>query len=172
MHFNPRSLTGATSVYRKAVQRPRRFQSTLPHGSDKGPLRYKHAVVLISIHAPSRERRSGGCARRGQRTFQSTLPHGSDEELKMTFEKYNAFQSTLPHGSDRKHGLLHNIVYEFQSTLPHGSDKRKTFCIALFTYFNPRSLTGATYHKKQIITSNKISIHAPSRERPVNLPAG
>ena len=152
MHFNPRSLTGATSVYRKAVQRPRRFQSTLPHGSDKGPLRYKHAVVLISIHAPSRERRSGGCARRGQRTFQSTLPHGSDEELKMTFEKYNAFQSTLPHGSDRKHGLLHNIVYEFQSTLPHGSDAYSSWPSCTSHNFNPRSLTGATASKQNTST--------------------
>ena len=37
-------------------------------------------MTFISIHAPSRERRSGGCARRGQRTFQSTLPRGSDQE--------------------------------------------------------------------------------------------
>ena len=35
-------------------------------------------------------------------------------------------------------------------------------------HFNPRSLTGATaYLKGQNIKPGKISIHAPSRERPV-----
>ena len=80
----------------------------------------------------------------------------------------------------------------FQSTLPRGSD-RATLDLRCFSdYFNPRSLAGATagYSKKTagvqafqstlprgsdllslpITSAVFISIHAPSRERPVELP--
>ena len=53
----------------------------------------------------------------------------------------------------------------FQSSLPHGSDSYAGTALAVWLYFNPRSLTGAT----QIIGKNwiryVISILAPSRER-------
>ena len=75
--FNPRSLAGATSSLKLYVFRRLKFQSTLPRGSDgastsKRKLHYnfnprslagatlilfcRRLVVLISIHAPSRER--------------------------------------------------------------------------------------------------------------------
>ena len=56
MHFNPRSLTGATyggMEYASAIT----FQSTLPHGSDYSGMIIV-PIVAISIHAPSRERRA------------------------------------------------------------------------------------------------------------------
>ena len=55
------------------------------------------------------------------------------------------FQSTLPHGSDLTMMRAVCLVLIFQSTLPHGSDPGR------------RSQGGA---------SHRISIHAPSRERP------
>ena len=76
----------------------------------------------------------------------------------------------------------------FQSTLPRGSDATSTAAILMRLYFNPRSLAGATayrvYNPDGIsnfnprslagatlsrgseVTAVKISIHAPSRERP------
>ena len=53
--FNPRSLTGATLAMQDDLVNMQ-FQSTLPHGSDKGRI---HQFALTVI-------------------FQSTLPHGSD----------------------------------------------------------------------------------------------
>ena len=76
-NFNPRSLTGATNTlsHRSGVIR---FQSTLPHGSDKTPAK----SPLLSI------------------AFQSTLPHGSDGDYDKAEIEALIFQSTLPHGSD------------------------------------------------------------------------
>ena len=56
MHFNPRSLTGATIRYRAANSVKREFQSTLPHGSGGGVNSSVAVDNNISIHAPSRER--------------------------------------------------------------------------------------------------------------------
>ena len=54
-NFNPRSLTGATLLpFRQIIILV--FQSTLPHGSD-GNKNTSRVGILISIHAPSRERR-------------------------------------------------------------------------------------------------------------------
>ena len=82
-NFNPRSLTGATMdgvPYRQLSNAE--FQSTLPHGSDEDDIpsgvvrdlfqstlpcgsdrrvrKLHHSPALISIHAPSRERRCAG----------------------------------------------------------------------------------------------------------------
>ena len=54
-HFNPRSLTGATTLRTFGI-----------------------CQRNISIHAPSRERRRCGHSAFVSATFQSTLPHGSD----------------------------------------------------------------------------------------------
>ena len=58
-----------------------RFQSTLPRGSDKMKLTIE-VNDLISIHAPSRERRGNCCLMALRPAFQSTLPRGSDASLK------------------------------------------------------------------------------------------
>ena len=78
----------------------------------------------------------------------------------------------------------------FQSTLPHGSDLLLWVPVYPHCNFNPRSLTGATFIQQRIIDSlvlfqstlphgsdtsilfgisplQIISIHAPSRERPL-----
>ena len=60
----------------------------------------KYLVIIISIHAPSRER------------------HYKNQQLIY----WQQFQSTLPHGSDVYRVFIQGGVFVFQSTLPHGSD--------------------------------------------------
>ena len=74
--FNPRSLAGATISFWQSTSLLI-FQSTLPRGSDFNAL-YIVANSSISIHAPSRERRSTGTDKAFFFQFQSTLPRGSD----------------------------------------------------------------------------------------------
>ena len=144
-YFNPRSLTGAT-------------------GCHNGMTNNK----AISIHAPLRERQQYGLAHHPQSLFQSTLPYGSDHTFHKNFRR-RKFQSTLPYGSDnpvptpgntpaisihaplreRQKQLTEKILSMiFQSTLPYGSDPSTTGSIRGHTYFNPRSLTGATFFSK------------------------
>ena len=53
----------------------------------------------------------------------------------------------------------------FQSTLPRGSDRVCTGYARQKSYFNPRSLAGATKGGLTYDGISGISIHAPSRER-------
>ena len=56
------------------------FQSTLPRGSDRLAVGREIRLLLISIHAPSRERPGELIGYRLPDEFQSTLPRGSDPE--------------------------------------------------------------------------------------------
>ena len=97
----------------------------------------------ISIHAPSRERRSMSTDTDTPLRFQSTLPHGSD---------YHAF-------GDYHAKFNFNPRSLTGATPLHGAGCQKSI------YFNPRSLTGATTARYFYDIAVKISIHAPSRER-------
>ena len=163
-HFNPRSLAGATAAA-PAKTFYRRFQSTLPCGSDAlfritiivlsisihAPLRERlgaqHAtgwVIIISIHAPLRERLCISPRTRPSMLFQSTLPCGSDKlVLSNSIASGRKFQSTLPCGSDLRCG-----------TCP------KRAKISIHAPSRER-LTPAYRTSPQ----RGISIHAPSRER-------
>ena len=57
------------------------------------------------------------------------------------------------------------LITIFQSTLPYGSDGCKVSLRRNAIDFNPRSLTGATININAINSFNRISIHAPLRER-------
>ena len=95
------------------------------------------------------------------------------------------------HAPSRERQLSHpypGTQERFQSTLPHGSDPFFCFASQRRTYFNPRSLTGATitatigansksdFNPRSLTGATpicdasslfcQISIHAPSRERP------
>ena len=163
MDFNPRSLAGATR--NNLLQyRVLKFQSTLPHGSD---------VHLLQFF-------NGRCQ------FQSTLPCGSDGLLLPADIPQDTFQSTLPCRSDIDarggtryteisiHAPLRerqfdrtatSVAHVFQSTLPRGSDLCDVKRYIHLRHFNPRSLAGATRLFLMTILLQKISIHAPSRER-------
>ena len=58
-----------------------------------------------------------------------------------------------------------NPAAAFQSTLPRGSDTPCWLSKSKVSYFNPRSLTGATNDDQTITQTTTISIHAPLRER-------
>ena len=75
-------------------------------------------------------------------------PSRERQSHKLLLSSYFQFQSTLPHGSDLACLTASCLMLRFQSTLPHGSD----------TEILARALSG------------KISIHAPSRERPSGVP--
>ena len=63
---------------------------------------------------------------------------------------------------------LPGVFIKFQSTLPRGSDIRGNIPLFLYFYFNPRSLAGATAGTRPLTpAAPDISIHAPSRERPL-----
>ena len=97
------------------------FQSTLPCGSDVKVSKGETNTVLISIHAPLRERLVI------RRTFQLTL----------------LFQSTLPCGSDakaanRQAGIAISIHAPLRERL------LMFLNLVIIWNFNPRSLAGAT----------------------------
>ena len=100
----------------------------------------------ISIHAPSRERRT---------TFIST------------FYKLQ-FRSTLPRGSDLQR-FTGQITIRYKNFNPRslaGATHRHVSHRQIQSYFNPRSLAGATFKLGFVTINGAISIHAPSRERP------
>ena len=126
-YFNPRSLTGAT-LRSVIFFFQRRFQSTLPHGSDGNSM---PDAFISSV-------------------FQSTLPHGSDSKMlpwRTTAKYFNprSLTGATGHGGQAdgaeqisihapsrerlKCMLLKNSSKVFQSTLPHGSDCRKLLCL-------------------------------------------
>ena len=104
---------------------------------------YKKHVRAISIHAPSRER--------------LLVSKHTNEVLKISIH--------APSRERRKLYMLTNMSRVFQSTLPRGSDKSCISSSSVFCNFNPRSLAGATVGDLVIVYKQKISIHAPSRER-------
>ena len=150
-----------------AMTRRRPFQSTLPRGSDliflmrkvvpkyfnprslAGATQHNRCLSRhypISIHAPSRERRSAS-----MRSVPSCF----------------TFQSTLPRGSD---GLWQDNGLLFPAISIHAPSRerlQRELVIEHLTHFNPRSLAGATEVTLLDALYGTISIHAPSRERPI-----
>ena len=186
MHFNPRSLAGAT-IGGTAITPMTAFQSTLPRGSDTSG-GGSAGGGAISIHAPSRERLSGANtpidgqvisihAPSRERLvvwihiilislFQSTLPRGSDMIRCLAIKRDMPFQSTLPRGSDHFFSLLVSYGRLFQSTLPRGSDQDNQNRSHQDLQFQSTLPRGSDRHMGTHHPYKLISIHAPSRERP------
>ena len=143
LYFNPRSLTGATFL----------------------PGCFKQIAFSISIHAPSRERRLS----RANTHFLLGISIHAPSRERLQAHWLPDFRSSISiHAPSRERlttccAIFTSII--FQSTLPHGSDAKTRFILTAKTYFNPRSLTGATVSKVSFTRQLKISIHAPSRER-------
>ena len=120
---------------------------------------------MISILAPSRERPEP-CQIPYRHDQISILAPSRERLVKLEHTLLTCtFQSSLPHGSDGKQLQTQYPFVKFQSSLPHGSDSRLAYCQWFFSYFNPRSLTGATGGELDIKPADTISILAPSRER-------
>ena len=167
------------------AHRQKQFQSTLPRGSDPEAFQYDEDTenfnprslagatvgdigvpenVGISIHAPSRERRSLHSLIRPLLIFQSTLPRGSDHKL--IFAVLSSIISIHAPSRERHNlPLCSSLLLQFQSTLPRGSDPQANIRRSVFDNFNPRSLAGATKEAVNFGQNLLISIHAPSRER-------
>ena len=101
--------------------------------------------MFISIHAPSRERRRGDPPASARMDFNPRSLAGATVIL-CACQRINKFQSTLPRGSDPLDSLSSLIFLTFQSTLPRGSDRALVIVLTV---------------------RQGISIHAPSRERPL-----
>ena len=139
------------------------FQSTLPCGSDcarlNGPF-----LILISIHAPLRERLStinsglsvGKISIHAPLRERPTTPAPSNDAI-------NFNPRSLAGATMIMELILDNV--EFQSTLPCGSDNPGRRIYDRRLHFNPRSLAGATIFRHRDAITVFISIHAPLRER-------
>ena len=118
--FNPRSREGATFT------------------ADR-----EDRAILVSIHAPAKERHYLQFLFYAKNEFQSTLPRRSDKSCTGATEREDMFQSTLPRRSD---------------TISLRADRG-------LRSFNPRSREGATMDIVECKKSYKVSIHAPAKER-------
>ncbi len=150
------------------VKRQHLFQSTLPGGSDPQPYEIVNSPinfnprspegattscldafdrVVISIHAPRRERRfSAAYIRFVLCRFQSTLPGGSDPEMHEEAVAYMNFNPRSPEGATQAREA------EYQ--------KRQRISIHA-----PRRERQSSY--SSCLDFASISIHAPRRERPI-----
>ena len=122
----------------------RRFQSTLPYGSD---LMSTTAGAVVPI-------------------FQSTLPYESDPNV---FSTSGGDLKISIHAPSRER--LCCSIFSFSAAVisihapsrerQHEPEERRP----VRKHFNPRSLAGATYAGRILLMFLLISIHAPSRER-------
>ena len=142
----------------------------------------------ISIHAPSRERHySAGSAvcciyfnprsLPGATGFGKSIPlparisiHAPSRERLLQLATSCPEVAISIHAPSRERPPAprrQSSVQIFQSTLPRGSDVRRVAGVSNVNYFNPRSLAGATRSNQFYRHYGGISIHAPSRERPI-----
>ena len=125
-----------------------------------------HCAPIISIHAPLRERR---LRRADIRLLSDISIHAPLRERHPHFlldVKFNLFQSTLPCGSDYRHVSHWQVQSYFNPRSLAGATPGLFVAKAAHRYFNPRSLAGATKNQPEKYDTNGISIHAPLRERP------
>ena len=141
-HFNPRSPEGATRPSGAAV-----------------------LGILISIHAPRRERRKASRTSPVGQNFNPRSPEGAT----LTVRDLRRRAVISIHAPRRERPITwraHHVGLIFQSTLPGGSDDGQGTAGAALLDFNPRSPEGATGVDGAGRTHVAISIHAPRRERP------
>ena len=121
LHFNPRSLTGATVV------RPVLL-----------------TACVISIHAPLRERQNRlDLSLTGRSNFNPrSLTGATAAASRLIYMWTISIHAPL---RERPQKVLQLFRHRrFQSTLPYGSDINSASPAISSPYFNPRSLTGAT----------------------------
>ena len=99
-HFNPRSLAGATTIELQAQSSLLEFQSTLPYGSDDITLVQIVRTLLISIHAPLRERLIRAAIEKEEEHISILAPSRERHAYVSAGVTSAEFQSSLPRGSD------------------------------------------------------------------------
>ena len=120
-NFNPRSLTGATPLIARFGRRHEYFNPRSLTGATI--LHFQHADIgHISIHAPSRERRSASAQTSQHIAISIHAP--SRERLSRRRLAYSTWRISI-HAPSRERLYQHETVRQLDN-------------------FNPRSLTGAT----------------------------
>ena len=142
-YFNPRSLTGATTHSRYTQILPK-FQSTLPHGSDYILDKTWGTLIIISIHASSRER----------------------PVLKRWLEKYKVISI---HAPSRERPVLKRWLEKYKVISIHAPSRerlaagvRRVMAVQVSIHAPSRERQLIAWHPAYRMD---ISIHAPSRER-------
>ena len=146
-----------------------RFQSTPPRGGDQDAVS-KAAFAGISIHAPSRGRRSMLSVAVWLPVFQSTPPRGGDVWQCLddtgrihfnprplagaTYHLYSApladpFQSTPPRGGDPLLVLRLTLSKTISIHAPSRGRPKGAAAYDCYAHFNPRPLAGATVGSTQ-----------------------
>ena len=100
--------------------------------------------IMISIHAPSRERHQGGATYSQTQAISIHAPSRERHGAKYKIPRYYHFNPRSLTGATIYGFSLTGNHSLFQSTLPHGSDLFSSCAAAAEWHFNPRSLTGAT----------------------------
>ena len=143
------------------------FQSTLPRGSDIVMSEKELTDLIISIHAPSRERPPSASSLPLPADFNPRSLAGATITLRQAKTGAENFNPRSLAGATIKIQKKLKLII-FQSTLPRGSDVFCSSSRCLLSDFNPRSLAGATTKAVVKWYCASISIHAPSRERPIS----
>ena len=126
-------------------------------------------ATCISIHAPSRERQYIGVRVDYDWTISIHAP-SRERPISLPINLLSTIISIHAPSRERLDAQKASQMYMiFQSTLPHGSDPAQHLISLYRSNFNPRSLTGATIDWTTADNQDVISIHAPSRERPVTV---
>ena len=141
--ISPRSLAGATTIELQAQSSLLEFQSTLPYGSDDITLVQIVRTLLISIHAPLRERLIRAAIEKEEEHISILAPSRERHAYVSAGVTSAEFQSSLPRGSDNISTMMGASVMisihaplrerhvsrtqdmsrsQFQFTLPCGSD--------------------------------------------------
>ena len=167
-YFNPRSLAGATFLVGQllgaveiSIHAPSRERPFVSHSNYSPLLISIHApsrerpisdldrfvILNISIHAPSRERPN--VARENAKLAAISIHAPSRERPRRRHHRHRHYHHFNPRslaGATKHLTNMSSLYCKFQSTLPRGSD--------LIGYTGGARVMG-------------ISIHAPSRERPL-----
>ena len=144
----------------------KKFQSTLPYGSDSINLR-TNFISQISIHAPLRERLISSNYVLEYAVISIHAPLRERLEFSSVIFCSDKFQSTLPYGSDIRNFDTSKVTDIFQSTLPYGSDsiiQNANNRITISIHAPLRERRQQTIDPNNVVV---ISIHAPLRERPL-----
>ena len=143
VHFNPRSLAGATSSNIYAVEydiisihAPLRERPSPPYAI--------FTTLKISIHAPLRERHFALRSSLAFKAFQSTLPCGSDNII---FIYHNRLIISIHAPLRERRGelpMLKELLHFNPRSLAGATSEPRFMAFSAEVYFNPRSLAGAT----------------------------
>ena len=172
MHFNPRSLAGATlGICKRCLPRCNFNPRSLA-----GATHTAGACITfqrISIHAPSRERPTA------IRVMAAPQLHFNPRSLagatKRLYSSLLSLRISIHAPSRERRNITVNVGSgggDFNPRSLTGATSLVHYISTSFNDFNPRSLTGATLAFFARTWGNYISIHAPLRERHICTPRG